>query len=133
MIEDIESQLLGDDAVNIGILLVFSVTGVGALMYLVGQLQEDPHILLALLLHETAIVHENNQLSGILLPLLFGEQASIELIYAFGHAHCVAFLLYWGLRRNVRHYFCLLDIGLYGFLLRRLQGRVVNQSLQDCE
>lgn len=97
----------------------------------IGQLQENPGILLVFFLHETAVVHENDQVFGILLALLLGEQTAVKLIDSFRHANSVAFLLDGGIGGDVRNDFSLLDIGLDGLFLRRLQCRIVVQSLCD--
>ena len=131
MVQDGQSNLLGEDAVDVGIVLILAILGVRAVVVVIGQFQENPGILLVFFLHETAVVHENDQVLGIFLALFLSEQTAVKLIDSFGHANGVAFLLDGGIGGDVGNYFSLLDIGLDGLFLRRLQCRVVVQSLCD--
>lgn len=110
MVKDIEGSLLSRDAIDVSVLLVLIILGKGGLPLLVRQLQEDPSVLLVLLLHQTAVVHKYYDLPWASLSLFFSEQAAAEFVRPLRHTNRIAFLLNLSLFRQVRHYFRLLNI-----------------------
>lgn len=129
VVQDIEGDLLSHYRVHISILLLLVVLGEDCLVSLVLQLDEEPSVVLVLLLHQAAVVQQHEHLPRVGLSLLLGDQTAAELVDSLGHADCVALLLDGRLLGVVGCYLRLLDVGFDRLLLLGLEGRVVDQRL----